>query len=518
MKVTAETMQSTESGYVRRMTYWVLSLLAVVFLPLYIYHHHTLFGAVANGPVSRVTLLDKPLDPLDLARRLNPEGKPIYMKRIIAATKDSCGAAAEPPIPKGKITAVTFSVDHTERHGVVYVPNSYPTTTDTRSATPVPMLVLFHGLNDDCEHFMTATGFVPYAEQHGFVLVSACGSQGYLGTAWNSGTCCGFSGDKPNDVGFARQIVKDMSQVVCVEERKVMAVGFSNGAMLAEVLACEAPDVFRAAASIGGVVEMRPGNAEGLLRCTEKVRAKRHRASVLMVHGTRDVMVPWDGNRLLGFPPAEANLGEWVDRNSCWADEKNTTIHTKKYVNVIFSHCNSAAVVAPEDAVAGIRATYQNKMNSRGAPFLSGAAGALAVCPMPSSFRTQARLLGNLTYSMKHHGRGGKDKGEDGQERDEEKEDDHHDKRKKKSARHGHKHHAEEGRHRKGGKRHRRRSTHKKSPGEEVQRTVYDDSAISQIEFVRVEGGGHSWPEDNEFSTTDYIVQFGARVFHGYNA
>ncbi|KPA81525.1 hypothetical protein ABB37_03873 [Leptomonas pyrrhocoris] len=523
MKAESGVRQPGEPGYVKRMTHIILSLVVLVVMPLYVYREVTLLRTLATAPVSRVILFGAPLDPRKLAQRLNPHGEPIYMSNVVAATNGSCDAAAAvPEIPKGQITAVTFNVDDTERHGVVYIPNSYPsvtTATTTRAASPAPMLVLFHGLNDNCEHFLNATGFIPYAEQHSFVLVSACGSQGYLGTAWNSGTCCGFSGDKPNDVAFAQKIVKDMSETVCVDERKVMAVGFSNGAMLSEVLACEAPDVFQATVSIGGVVELRPGNAEGLARCTEKVRAKQHRASVLMVHGTSDAMVPWGGNRFLGFPSIDANLAAWVERNDCAADKKNSTIHTKTYTNTIYDHCGAAtANVATDDAAVKIALRHENRMHLPAERTAREAFETPAPRSGSPSLRVQVEPLGVHRKHGKRVDRDDEDHDEEREDREGRMEKHHHPKMEKrtKGRRGPHRRLPEDRPHRGGGRHPRHPTPCVLPPVGEKQAKVDADSAISQIELVKVEGGAHSWPEDKEFSTTEYIIQFGARVFGGY--
>lgn len=536
-----------ESGYVKRMMYAILALaafVAFVVLLVYIYHGIILIRTLVNEPTSQIAFFGQPIDPYSLARRLNSDGTLISMADVITATNDSCGVAVAatgaPTLPRGQMTAVTFHVDGVERHGVVYVPNSYPESV-ANSTQAVAMLVLFHGLNDDCEHFLSATGFLPYAEKYSLVLISACGSQGYLGTGWNAGMCCGFSGDKPDDVSFAQQIVQDMRRALCVNERKVMAVGFSNGAMLAEVLACEAPDVFQAVVSVGGVVELRPGNAEGLKQCTEKVGAKPlQRASVLMVHGTSDVMVPWAGNKLLGFPSVDANVNGWVTRNGCNADKVNRTIHTQTYSNTIYTDCSSQALgEEPIEPFHPITSHVQRQQNH-----LESVARAVMVLGHKKHKRghTEAAAKEEMGVAEVLHFSG-------------ERADKVHKK-------HSHDHsddapaEAEEIRYRKGGEEgtvkgrrgrhphpkhgfrslehpphdpehvlHHRESEHGRRPDpcllqpvDGLQATLYEGSDVSQVELVKVEGGAHRWPNDEEFSTTNYVIQFGARVFGGYDA
>jgi len=63
----------------------------------------------------------------------------------------------------------------------------------------------------------------------------------------------------------------------------------------AETLACEAPDVFRAVASVSGVVELRPGNDAGLAQCDYDYGNISSPLSVINIHGTLDFLVPWTG-------------------------------------------------------------------------------------------------------------------------------------------------------------------------------------------------------------------------------
>ena len=61
---------------------------------------------------------------------------------------------------------------------------------------------------------------------------------------WNGGGCCGVT-DK-DDVAFTRAIVKWLTEHICLREDNVVATGMYDGAFLANRLACEASDLFRA--------------------------------------------------------------------------------------------------------------------------------------------------------------------------------------------------------------------------------------------------------------------------------
>ena len=149
----------------------------------------------------------------------------------------------------------------------VYVPSVYNNT------FAVPLHLSFHGLNDNCEHFMKAVGFMEFAEKYNFILITPCGHMGDMGIAWNAGRCCGFPphsivlllsfifciffffcklricvicGDacvkkninlkKVDDIAFTVDIIGNISQKLCINPNQIFVSGFSNGAMMAEVL------------------------------------------------------------------------------------------------------------------------------------------------------------------------------------------------------------------------------------------------------------------------------------------
>ncbi|CAG9584012.1 conserved hypothetical protein [Leishmania major strain Friedlin] len=526
--------------------------------PLYLWTNFHAMRAAREDPISVVTSLSDNFDIHELIRELNDNGEKIYISSLISKEADGC-ARDVPGLPKGKQTVVTFkTLENTEREAVVYVPTSYPT-----APKPGALLLLFHGLNDNCKRFLDGTGFVPYAELDGFVLVSVCGSLGYLGTGWNAGMCCGFLGEKPNDVAFAKQLVTELSQSVCIDKTRVMAAGFSNGAMLAEVLACDAPEIFRAVASVSGVVEIRPGNDAALAACTAAVEkaSSTARTSVLMVHGTADLLVPWDGNKLLGFPSMVKNLEGWRERNGC-TDETSTTISTDTYVNTIYTNCSVRKPAGllptfdgePEELQTGLEDNPYWGMdavaNKTGDALSTVEDTALADGERCIS-RMEAEYLSVRQESRRHvtrltHERWSRD--QRCQKRD---------RTKAKNAKAHEKHDDKEVYHRKVSSRNHHESmdfhlrphlylkeklsqqdvprqvavNHRRPhhlpfgsvPKERCEVRVQRDgpphlqNGTSQVELVRVKGGGHHWPRDVDFSTTDYIYCFGIRVFGRYN-
>jgi len=218
----------------------------------------------------------------------------------------------------------------------VYVPKSYLNSTDD-----FPVVFSFHGLGDTCENFGHATGFIDLSETRNFLFVYPCGSRGLMGNAWNAGTCCFTDVD---DLGFTRAMVSFLQTNFRVDAKRVFTSGFSNGAMFSEVLACRAADLFKSAASVSGVVEMTPGNAQGLQACTAAFGAFNKSISVLNVHGNADWTVPFTGDAILGFPDIPSDMSAWAERNGC-TNSTVQTLNKKPFTNTVWNECRSNVTV-----------------------------------------------------------------------------------------------------------------------------------------------------------------------------
>eukprot|EP00759_Apiculatamorpha_spiralis_P015163 PhF_6_TR21890/c0_g1_i1/m.31086/K03932/lpqC; polyhydroxybutyrate depolymerase len=248
------------------------------------------------------------------------------------------GACPNQGIPSGQITSRSIQRPEGTREYRVYVPTNYKNT------APVPLVYSFHGLNDNCDNFITATGLNTYADSVGYILVAPCGSFGLLGVGWNSGTCCGFSADSPDDVAFTRAILADIQANLCINPGKIFSTGFSNGAMMSEILGCVASDIFSAVVSVSGVVELRPGNSDGLTACDTAYAKANRNTGVLNVHGNLDFLVPWTGDALLGFPDIPTDMADWAKREGCTTGPTQT-FSRGAFSNQVWTGCKGGKIV-----------------------------------------------------------------------------------------------------------------------------------------------------------------------------
>lgn len=215
----------------------------------------------------------------------------------------------------------------------VWVPNSY-------NGSAVPLVFTFHGLGDECYRFGHATGMVDKAEAEGFILVYPCGTPGgFFGveTAWNAGRCC-MEGSPIDDIAFARDMVNFMTTNWAIDSARVFSTGFSNGAFMTETLLCNSSDVFMGGASVSGTVVVLPGNDGGLAACDASYAANAAYRPWLHIHGNLDFVVPWDGDKILGFPNIPEDFARWAQRNKCTGSPVNTFTNGP-YSNQVYESC-----------------------------------------------------------------------------------------------------------------------------------------------------------------------------------
>jgi len=117
-----------------------------------------------------------------------------------------------------------------------------------------------------------------------------------------------------DDVAFARAVVADVAQAACVDTARVYAVGVATGGGMAYTLACQAADVFAAAAPAGFDLL-----AENVGSC-----APPRAPTVIAFRGTADPRVPYDGGASslvpgmpLTFLGAVGSFQAWAQIDGC---------------------------------------------------------------------------------------------------------------------------------------------------------------------------------------------------------
>ena len=217
-------------------------------------------------------------------------------------------------------------VDGRVRSFIVDLPSRY----DGKAA--LPLVVVFHGGGGMAQSARTQTHMSDLAEARGFIAVYPNGS-GPLPNrllTWNTGSCCGYAKKNAvNDVAFVRALLDSVEGAYRIDTTRVYATGLSNGGMMSHMMACALSDRFAAVAPVSGELSMecKPG----------------HPVSVLMIHGTADENLPYNGGvGAKALDPHEVRsvqyaLDSWRRLDRCPAtpaiDSTPTLVHRS------FAHC-----------------------------------------------------------------------------------------------------------------------------------------------------------------------------------
>lgn len=191
-----------------------------------------------------------------------------------------------------------------EREYLCHVPDGA-----SRSA---PLVLAFHGAGSDARAMVDFCGLSELADRHGFIVVYPQGTGRLPGArTWNSGGHFLYAARQGiDDVGFIRELVRQLRSTVINDAAAVVAVGMSNGAALCYRLAIEQPGSLAAIACIAGCMFELPSREPSPI-------------PVVHFHGTRDEYVPYEGGvgpKSLTRTPALAvreTVEFWARLNGC---------------------------------------------------------------------------------------------------------------------------------------------------------------------------------------------------------
>ncbi len=252
------------------------------------------------------------------------------------------GAAIKRAVtPEGThIFGTVIVAGSTVRSYQLYVPRSLP------ERTPVPLLVALHGGLGSGSQFEQNSGFDGLAESNHFLVVYPNGTPIRRITpnrlVWNGGGCCSVAAqdqDNVNDVGFISALIAKLEGRYHIDTNRVFATGHSNGAILAERLACQLS---------GQIVAI--GVQAGDLFVNGCSMA--HPVAALEIHGTQDQNIPIDGgygSRSLtktNFPPPVNGLKTIAAQDRCpstptiGSDPSNAAVHF-----TVWQPCHGGTVV-----------------------------------------------------------------------------------------------------------------------------------------------------------------------------
>ena len=189
-----------------------------------------------------------------------------------------------------------------------YIPAGLP------DKAAVPLLFVLHGSAGSGEDMIAITqhGFERIADKEKFVVVYPDA----LERRWNEhdGTA--------DDVGFILAIADKLAAESLIDKKRIFIAGISNGGMMAQRLVCEHADRIAGIATVAGTLP------EKLARVCKPSRP----VPALILHGTADPIVPWNGGPVAGFAEFGVVLSGldtvafWTANNRCRGAAVTTTL------------------------------------------------------------------------------------------------------------------------------------------------------------------------------------------------
>lgn len=237
-----------------------------------------------------------------------------------------------------KRTLVVTALKRTYR---VHLPSSYD------HSDRLPVVIALHGGGGNGKKMAKLSGLSRQADESGFIVVYP----NAIGRNWNDGRGVEkyrSHREDIDDVGFISTLIDALTVEFNIDRARVYVTGASNGALMANRLACEIADRI---AAIAPVIGAMPANI--VSNCKPVLPMP-----VLMINGTEDALVPWSGGyvtfgrktygRILSVPES---VSFWVRHNGCErrsrtlehpdvdANDK-TRVYSERY-----EHCRNGASV-----------------------------------------------------------------------------------------------------------------------------------------------------------------------------
>lgn len=221
-------------------------------------------------------------------------------------------------LPAG-VTTEAVTVDGVERRFLLAVPQGGDT------AGALPLVVNLHGFGQPAEELEQYTLMADEGTRVGFAVATPVGDQ----NRWNFVRSPDIG---PDDVLFVGALLNDLTGRMCLDQQRIFASGFSDGADMALTLACDLPSRFAAVATVGSS------------RLPDSCGAPT--ASLLEIHGTDDPIAPFDGGgpprtdpfEGLVAQPVRERVARYASALGCGADPA-TTEDTSYLHRTVWSGC-----------------------------------------------------------------------------------------------------------------------------------------------------------------------------------
>ncbi|MCK5457649.1 MAG: prolyl oligopeptidase family serine peptidase, partial [Melioribacteraceae bacterium] len=160
----------------------------------------------------------------------------------------------------------------------------------------MPVVITLHAATMSMERMMGYSRMNDVADTAGFIVVYPAG----IVDRWNWG------GDisQGDDVGFISALIDTLENQYNIDMARIYCAGASSGGLMTFRLLGEIGHRFAAAASVAGAFSSANWKPSQF-------------SPILIIHGTADQIVSYEGNTLRGFWSVEETINYWIENNNC---------------------------------------------------------------------------------------------------------------------------------------------------------------------------------------------------------
>jgi poly(3-hydroxybutyrate) depolymerase len=204
-------------------------------------------------------------------------------------------------------TTVPVSYDSIDHDGLyrsfkTHLPNQY--YTEVSDTVTYPIILAFHGWDQDADIMETNTGMSDKADKEGFIVSYL----NYVGpppdTSWNYF----MFENKPDDIGFTERVLDTLISQYPVDTSKVYVIGFSDGCGMADRLPFALPGRIKGAGTVSGMIAFDDS-------------VETHKVPLIHVNYNHDA----------AYTNVQERIPYWVELNGCNA-EADTTVNAQDVI------------------------------------------------------------------------------------------------------------------------------------------------------------------------------------------
>ncbi len=225
----------------------------------------------------------------------------------------ACGEDGTDPVgptePPEEVTGLDYgggAFDQTIAWGGVGRDYTVVVPSTAAPGIPSPLILVYPDASRLPQDVRTLAGFDGPAEAAGWVVAYLASEAG----RWAISPSVSPGSDGVDDTGFTREVVRRIVDDLDIDPARVHAVGFGEGGVMAQRIACSASDLVGSVASVGAGVSFEVADSCPMAQPV----------SLLQFAGTADPVFPWFGGRIderYGIMTQLGGARWWADRLVC---------------------------------------------------------------------------------------------------------------------------------------------------------------------------------------------------------